>query len=503
MDVKSLICTRDKTLREVIDSINYTGKGLAFIVDEGGKFIRTLSDGDIRKVLLAGCDLNTRSGDLFVESSDARKKADDYYKGTKFEGFLARKSVTASRETPVDELMKSVDKRIWIIPLLDENGRAFDFFEYKLRTHWPISSTHFKGNELNYVLECIQTNWISSQGRFIEKFEESFSGFCNRKYGIAVSNGTTALHLAMIALGIGPGDEVILPDLTFPACINTILFTGAIPVMVDVNLDDWCIDPDKILPAITDKTKAIMPVHLYGQPCNMDEIMKIASDRKLYIIEDGAEAHGAYYKGKVIGGFGDISCFSFFGNKIITTGEGGMCLTDDPGMYEKMRIIRDHGMNKNRRYWHDHIGYNFRMTNMQAAIGVAQLEEIQELLSKRFRIRATYNKYLEGLPYLTPQNEIPGRKSVPWLVSYLYENRVEAGREEFIQRAKGEGIDIRPFFFPLGSMPPYTQYKRFETPVCLELSKKGFCLPTFPSLREEECKIISQKVTEILDALND
>ncbi|NQU99168.1 MAG: DegT/DnrJ/EryC1/StrS aminotransferase family protein, partial [Parcubacteria group bacterium] len=239
-----------------------------------------------------------------------------------------------------------------------------------------VSKPSLGREELNNVMEAIKSSWISSKGKFITEFEENFAEYCGVKYGIATANGTVALHLALKALKISKGDEVIVPDLTFIATANVVTYCNAKPIFIDSNPDYWCIDPEKIEEKITTKTKAIIPVHLYGHPCDMDAITKIAKKYGLYVIEDAAEAHGAGYKGKKVGSFGDISCFSFYGNKIITTGEGGMCLTNNQKLAERMKILRDHGMSPDKRYWYDVIGFNYRMTNIQAAIGVAQLKKI-------------------------------------------------------------------------------------------------------------------------------
>ena len=244
----------------------------------------------------------------------------------------------------------------------------------------PIAEPLLEEEELNNVMEAVKSGWISSKGKFIPEFEENFARYCGVKHSVATSNGTVALHLALATLGIKEGDEVIVPTLTFIATANAVRYTGAKPVFVDSNPDYWCIDPEKIEGAITPKTRAIIPVHLYGHPCDMEAIMAVAKKHDLYVIEDAAEAHGAEHKGRKVGSFGDIACFSFYGNKIITTGEGGMCLTDDEILAERMRILRDHGMNPGKRYWHDIVGFNYRMTNMQAAIGVAQLEKIDRVI---------------------------------------------------------------------------------------------------------------------------
>ena len=259
----------------------------------------------------------------------------------------------------------------------------------------PIAEPDIGQEEIRNVTEAVKSGWISSKGQFIKDLEEQFARYFNVNFGASTSNGTSALHLALDALGIKMGDEVIVPTLTFIASANVVKYTGARPVFVDSHPDYWCIDPEKIEEKITDRTKAIMPVHLYGHPCDMDPIVRIAKKHDLFIVEDCAEAHGAEYRGKKVGSFGIISCFSFYGNKIITTGEGGMCLTNDKELAEKIRILRDHGMSPEKRYWHDVVGFNYRMTNLQAAIGVAQLAKLDKFIEKKRKIARNLQRIIE------------------------------------------------------------------------------------------------------------
>jgi perosamine synthetase len=299
-------------------------------------------------------------------------------------------------------------------------------------------------------------------------------------------------------LGIGPGDEVIVPDLTFVGTINAVLYTGATPVLADVCETSWCIDPDSIKRVITTRTKAIIPVHLYGQPCDMDRIIELSREFGLFVIEDCAEAHGAEYKGRKVGSFGDINCFSFFGNKIITMGEGGICLTNNEKLAEKMKILRDHGMSKSIRYWHDTIGYNYRLTNLQAAIGVAQLERIDEILLKRDQIKKWYLDYLQECEELQMQVDLPANRSVNWLFSCQI-NTKNVNRESLITRAKNKGVDIRPFFYPLHSMPIYQKFMGAEQlSVSEKLSMAGISLPTVLSLSKEEYRTIARIIMELV-----
>ncbi|MGI0141394.1 MAG: DegT/DnrJ/EryC1/StrS family aminotransferase [Candidatus Micrarchaeales archaeon] len=353
--------------------------------------------------------------------------------------------------------------------------------------------------ELENITEAVKSTWISSQGKFITQFEEEFASKIGTKYAVATSNGTTALHLSMVALSISPKDEVIVPTLTFIASANTVRYTGAKPVLVDSHKDYWCIDPDKIEKRITKRTRAIMPVHLYGHPCDMDPIMEFAERHNLYIIEDAAEATGAKYKGRNVGSFGNVSSFSFFGNKILTTGEGGMCTTNDESLYKKMRILRDHGMTPTRRYWYEVMGYNYRMTNLQAAIGVAQLHRMDNVIEKKRRIAKLYEEKLSKLVdrgYITLSPQMEWATSVYWMYNIILKKKAMVSRDALMERLDEKGIETRPIFHPLHTMPPYKQSRRY--PIAEKIGAFGVSLPSGPTLTdveiEEVCNAIAQNV---------
>lgn len=362
----------------------------------------------------------------------------------------------------------------------------------------PVAKPFLGAEELENIKEAVESGWISSKGRFITEFEEKFAAFCGVEYGIATSNGTTALHLALTCLGIGKGDEVIVPDLTFIATANAVTYTGATPVMVDSSSAYWGIDPVLIEEKITTRTKAIIPVHLYGHPCDMDAIMNIARAHDLFIIEDAAEAHGAEYKGRKVGRFGDIACFSFFGNKIITTGEGGMCLTSDKEIAAKLRILRDHGQSVGKRYWYDVVGFNYRMTNIQAALGVAQVKRLEQLIDIKRQIGGWYAEGLDGLfneRLIVPAPEMPWAKTVYWLYSILLTNRFGISRNELISRLSDMGIETRPFFFPLHLLPPYRSSLNF--PVAEMLSLRGLNLPSGYDITKDEVICICRSLESV------
>jgi len=356
----------------------------------------------------------------------------------------------------------------------------------------PISEPFLGKEEMENVVKAIKSTWISSKGEFITEFENEFANYCGKKYGISTSNGTTALHLALSTLGIKNGDEVIVPVLTFIATANAVTYCSAKPVFVDSDFETWNIDSEKIEEKITRNTKAIIPVHLYGNPCDMKSILDIAKDHDLFIIEDAAEAHGAEYKGKKVGSFGDIACFSFYGNKVITTGEGGMCITDNEKLAEKMRILKDHGMDPNRKYWHNLIGFNYRMTNVQAAIGLAQLKKLDNFIRIKRENANSYNSLLKNIDGIRLPPETKDAKNIYWLYSILIENKFGISRDNLMNKLDEDGIETRPFFYPIHEMPPYENNENF--PVAQELSKKGINLPSAVTLKKDDIKYITDTI---------
>ncbi len=354
----------------------------------------------------------------------------------------------------------------------------------------PLYVPFLGGNEKKYVNECLDSTWISSKGKFIKEFEDKFSEYIGVKYATAVSNGTTALHLALETLGITIGDEVIVPTFTYIASVSSILYCGATPVFADSLESTWQVDPEDVKKKITPKTKAIMVVHLYGQMCDMDAIMKIADEHNLFVIEDCAEAFGSRYKGKYAGTFGDISTFSFYGNKTITTGEGGMVVSNDYYMYDKAYHLKMHGVSTVREYWHDVIGYNYRMTNICAAIGLAQLERADEIIKKKRAIADLYNKNLKGLP-VTPHSEAKDTVHSFWMYSIMTES-VKV-RDALRKHLADKGVETRPTFYPVHTMPMFThQYQKIK--VAEEIAIRGMNLPSWPELSSEQvlevCSVI-------------
>ncbi|MCX6278989.1 MAG: DegT/DnrJ/EryC1/StrS family aminotransferase [Bacteroidetes bacterium] len=356
---------------------------------------------------------------------------------------------------------------------------------------YNIAQPSFLGNEKKYLIDTIDSGWISSIGAYIEKFEKEFAACHNMKHAVATHNGTIALHLALAACGVHEGDEVIVPDLTFIATANSVQYCRAIPVLTDVSLNDWNIDPEEIRQNITPRTKAIIPVHLYGNPARMDEILSIANENNLFVIEDCAEALGAISPSGKVGASGHISCFSFFGNKIITTGEGGMCITNDDELAERMRILRDHGMNRQKKYWYDHLGFNYRMTNMQAAVGLAQLERLGDLLAMRDRIYDSYKEALQTQPQFIFQ-DTHGNRNVNWIFTIRMEGITEDQRDAVMLDLKQQSIDTRPVFYPIHDMPFYSNEKysgKFKHSIII--SREGISLPTYIGLSDDDIQYIS------------
>ena len=361
-----------------------------------------------------------------------------------------------------------------------------------------IANPVLNGNEKKYINECVDTGWISANGRFVREFEEKFAAFCGTKYAIACSNGTVTLHLALKALGIGPGDEVIMPTLTYIATANSVTYCGATPVFVDSERDTWNIDCADIERKITPRTKAIMPVHLYGLAANMDAVMEIAKKHNLYVIEDAAEAHGAKWNGKTVGSIGDVGSFSFFGNKIITCGEGGMLTTNNEELYETMKLLRSQGVDPNKRYWHTTVAYNYRMTNLQAAIGLAQLEKIDWHLGERRRVAKLYDKYLPMLGDLVTVQVVPQQAShVYWMNSVMLSDKVSKSRDQVMEEMEARNIEMRPLFYPMHVMPPYED-STVDCPVAESLATRGINLPSHAMLTEEHVKYIVESLKEII-----
>ena len=360
---------------------------------------------------------------------------------------------------------------------------------------YPLARPSITELEQDYVMRAVKSGWISSLGPFVTDFEQRFAAFCGASYGIAVSNGTVGLHLTLRALKIGPGDEVIVPDLSFIATANAVLMAGATPVFCDIDRNTMCIDPSQIRLKITRRTRAIIAVHLYGHPADMDAINEIASEYELPVIEDAAEAHGAKVRGRRVGGLGTCGVFSFYANKSLTTGEGGMITTKDLGLAERCRYLRDHAMSKSRRYWHEELGYNYRLTNIQAAIGCAQLDRVESILCAKNDIFEWYRYNLESTPQIRLNRTASWATNSYWLVCLEVINSPQLRRNCLMEALRVNGVDTRPYFYPMSDMP---YFQTANTPVAHEVTRIGLNLPTFVGLTRNDVDYICSAITKFV-----
>lgn len=364
----------------------------------------------------------------------------------------------------------------------------------------PVNVPMLSPQAATYVADCIRTGWISSAGSYIARFENAYATYLGVRHAVTTSNGTTALHIAIASLGIGKGDEVIMPDLTIISCPLSVLYTGAAPVFVDVDPVTFTIDPKLIEAKITKRTRAIMVVHLYGHPCDMDPIVTIAKKHKLPIIEDAAEAHGATYKGKRVGSIGTVGAFSFYANKIVTTGEGGMVATNATRIANRARLLKDLAHSPKRRFWHEEIGFNYRLTNVSAAIGLAQLESIETYIAKKQWMAREYEAALRGVPYLTLPSQQPWATSVYWMYALTLTRNAPITKNELRKRLKDRGVDTRNFFYPLHTQPILRQYagKHDRFPVSDFASHHGLYVPSGLAITQKQIRTVARALRDIL-----
>jgi perosamine synthetase len=366
----------------------------------------------------------------------------------------------------------------------------------------PVNEPLLNGNEEKYLVECIRTGWISSEGPFVKKFEDEFSSRVGRKYGVAVSNGSVAIDAAVVALGIGSGDEVILPTFTIISCAAAIVRAGAVPVVVDCDPSTWNMDVAQVEARITSRTKAIMAVHIFGLPVDMGPLLALAHKHNLKVIEDAAEMHGQLYKGKPCGSFGDVSTFSFYPNKHITTGEGGMVVTDDPAVAGKCRSLRNLCFKPEQRFVHDELGWNFRMSNLQAALGVAQLERLDEFVSIKRRMGARYTELLIGTPGIQlPLAHTDYADNIYWVYGMVLDDSVPFDAKEAMIRLGKLDIGTRPFFWPMHEQPVFHKMDLFvgeSYPVAERIARRGFYIPSGMALSDEQMEQVAKAVKEIL-----
>jgi perosamine synthetase len=366
----------------------------------------------------------------------------------------------------------------------------------------PVNEPLLDGNEKKYLAECIDTGWISSEGPFVREFEEKFASRVGRKYGIAVCNGTVALEAAVVTLGIGPGDEVILPTFTIISCAAAIVRAGAKPILVDSDPHTWNMDVFGIEEKITSRTKAIMVVHIYGLPADMDPILNLAEKYGLRIIEDAAEAHGQTYLGKACGSFGDVSTFSFYPNKLVTTGEGGMIVTDDADLADRCRSLRNLCFQAKKRFVHEELGFNFRMTNLQAAIGLAQLERLDVFADRKRAMGRQYTALLGDIDGLQlPLEHTEYSENIYWVFGLVLDDSIPFDAENAMKRLAASGIGTRPFFWPMHEQPVFKRMGMFggeSYPVAERLARYGFYLPSGLALTGHQMEKVAAAVREVL-----
>jgi perosamine synthetase len=362
--------------------------------------------------------------------------------------------------------------------------------------HIPVYRPDLSGNERSYVLECIDSSWISSIGSFIPRFEDAVAQATGARHAIAVCNGTVALHLALHCLGVGPGDEVIVPTFTYISSVNTIAQTGARPVFAESRALDWNIDVADVERRISARTKAIMAVHLYGAACDMPAIMDLARVRGLHVVEDCAEALGTRIDGRHVGTFGDVGTFSFFGNKTVTTGEGGMAIAGDDSLAARLRLVKGQGQSLTRRYWHEMLGFNYRMTNIAAAIGLAQMERLSDIARRKAAIADTYRSRLAAAP-VTFQVLEPTVRSSDWLISVLLPGGTD--RDAVMAHMADRGVETRPVFRCAHEMPMYDTHEHFA--VAQDLAARGISLPSYPTLSQDDLRRVCEALTGALGAV--
>ncbi len=474
IEIEKITLSEKSTIRDAMKSISAGKIGVALLVEnKSNRFISVITDGDIRRALLSGFGLQSTINII------------DKIKNT---------SVKVG--TPLLEVAQLFSEKIRVVPVIDDNHQVVDLHFNDKRKHIAVAKPFFDDNEIELVNECMVSGWVSSGGRFVKQFESMVAKHTGVKHAISCSSGTSALHLILLSYGIGVGDEVIVPSLTFIATANAVTYTGATPVFVDSDVETWNIDPVKIEDLITEKTKAIIPVHLYGHPADMDPINKIAKKYNIRVIEDAAEAQGASYKEKMVGSLADSAMFSFFGNKVVTTGEGGMIVTNDTSIADKCRLLRDHGMTEKKRYWHNIVGYNYRMTNLQAALGVAQMRKIDDIVSRKKWIASVYAKYLYGIKGITLPPDKKWADSVFWLFTILInEKQTNFTLEDLIVELKRNGIDARTVFYPVHTQPIYRD--NIKLPISEEIHNTGISLPSAPDMTERDIYKVSMIISDL------
>jgi perosamine synthetase len=478
--MNNIIINKSHSLKNALILINKNKLGVCIVVNDEKKLFGILTDGDIRRALIKkNINLNT-----------------------KIEIICNKKVKFLFIQSSNNEIQSILSDKIKIIPLINKQKKVIDFATNQKFRNIPISEPYLSSQEFINVKKCLESNWISSKGMFVTKFEQDFSKFLGRP-SITVSNGTTGLELALKTLNLKKDSEVILPVLTFAATCNAIINSNLKPVFVDIYRESLTIDISQIEKKISRKTKAIIAVHLYGFPCNMKELRRICKKYKLFLIEDCAEAIGSELNRKKIGTFSDISVFSFFGNKTITTGEGGMVCFSNKKHLGRAKILRDHGMSLEKKYWHDLVGNNYRLTNLQAALGCAQLKKLQKIVKKKISIALKYElnfKKIKSIKYIKIQKKI---KNSFWLYPIYIKNLGSyKKRDQFLEAMLQHGVEGRCLFYPLSEMKIYKKFTNKEKfPVASEVAKNSIVLPTSYQLTKGDIKWIILVVSNLLNEI--
>lgn len=473
-------------LSEVLKKINLNENGIVFVVDSQHRLRGSISDGDLRRYILKFGRFKKK---IKINSS-----------------LINKKPIALSFNSSIEKILEKFNsnkKKITCIPLIDKNKKIVDISKLNQLRSFPLANPTIGDQELSNIIDVVKSGWISSRGSYIQKFENQFSKYLGGGYSVAVTNGTTAIQTGLMALGIGRGDEVILPNFTFGATINAVLNVGAKPVIADVSIKNWTLDLVNIKKKISKKTKAILPVHIYGQCYNIQKIKNFAKSKRIKIIDDCAEALGGKYKNKIVGLENDCSTFSFFANKLITTGEGGMVVFKKEKDSQKARILINQGLSENKKYYHDYAGSNFRMTNMQAAIGVAQLKNIKNFLQERKKIFKIYNNIFckKNFLILLPKNT--WSENSYWLYTLLIKNIGEKRRDQLVHNLQLKGIECRPGFRSLSKMEPFKKYAKGSYNNSVYLSENSISLPTTKLSIQSQRYIIKIFLEECNKILND
>jgi perosamine synthetase len=470
LNLKNLIVKDNMSLRHALKIMNASGQEICFVTKKN-KLLNIITDGDIRRALIRG--------NVLTDNIKKIKPKKNYIFVREKYNFL--------------DLQKKIAK-YKIIPIINSKKEIIDYASEKRFRQLPQSEPSLSGNELKYVTEAIKSGWISSVGKYVDMFEKKFGSFVKNEYCLTTSNGTTALQLAIAALKLKPKDEIIVPDYTFASPINSIIHSNCKPVLADIDSNNLCLSLNSIKKVLSKKTKAIIIVHLYGNAPEITRIIKFCNEKNIKIIEDCAEAFGTYYKKKHVGNFGDFGTFSFFGNKTISTGEGGMIIFKKKEHYLLAKKMRDHGMRADKKYWHDEIGFNFRMTNLQAAVGCAQLEKAKKFVNRKIQIFKRYNLKLKDLKFLKMIKQSKNIKNSHWLTFITLKNKSD--RNKLSKFLNNKGIEVRSGFYSAHEMDIYKSYMSKNTHYTnsKEISSSIITLPSSVSLKNEEidyiCKLI-------------